>query len=56
MNTIVIDKKSYVVVPKKDYDNLLEKAARKTQPAKKLSLSMGKKAAYKLIDKWAKEK
>ena len=56
MNTITIDNKSYVVVPKKEYENLVTKAARKTPPAKKLSLEQGKKLAYKLIDKWAKEK
>ncbi|GAA0546205.1 hypothetical protein GCM10009415_30470 [Chitinophaga japonensis] len=56
MNTIKIDNKSYVVVPKKEYENLLTKAAQKTTPAKKMSLNQGKKLAYKLIDKWAKEK
>lgn len=56
MNTLVIDRKSYVVIPKKEYETLLTKAASKTRPAKKLSLAQGKKLAYKLIDKWAKEK
>lgn len=56
MNTLVIDRKSYVVVPKKEYETLLTKAASKNTPAKKLSLEQGKKLAYKLIDKWAKEK
>lgn len=56
MTKIVVDKKSYVVVPEKEFENLVAKAARKAQPIKKLSLIQGKKAAYKLIDKWAKEK
>lgn len=56
MNTLIIDNKSYVVVPKKEYEQLVTKAASKTRPAKKLSLEQGKKLAYKLIDKWAKEK
>lgn len=56
MNTLTIDKKKYVLLPKKDYEELLTKAAAKTIPAKRLSLAQGKKMAYKLIDKWAKEK
>lgn len=56
MNTLVIDRKSYVVIPKKEYEILLTKAVSKTPPAKKFSLAQGKKLAYKLIDKWAKEK
>ena len=56
MNTIVIEKKEYVVLAKKEYEQLLIKAASKTAPVKKRSLSEGKKLAHKLIDKWAKEK
>lgn len=56
MNTIVIEKKEYVVLPKKEYEKLLVKAASKTVPVRKRSLAAGKKLAYKLIDKWAAEK
>ena len=56
MDTITIDKKEYVVLAKKDYEQLLTKAAAKTETVRKRSLSDGKKLAYKLIDKWAKEK
>ena len=56
MNVLTIDKKDYIIVPKKEYEHLVVKAASKTAPAKKLSLSQGKKLAYKLIDEWAKEK
>lgn len=56
MNTITIDKKEYVILDKKDYEKLLTKAASKSEPARKRSLTEGKKIAYKLIDKWAKEK
>lgn len=56
MNTLVIDKKKYVVVERKDYDKLLEKAASKKPAARKLSLDEGKKLAYKLIDHWHKGK
>jgi hypothetical protein len=56
MNTLVIDKKKYVVVEQKEYDRLVEKAASKSSTARKLSLDEGKKLAYKLIDRWHKDK
>jgi len=52
MNTIVIDKKKYVLLEEKKYTQLLKKAASKTPPARKLSLAEGKKLAHSLIDKW----
>jgi hypothetical protein len=55
VSTLTIDNKEYVVLPKKDYEALLTKAASKATPARKLSLKQGKKLAYQLIDKWAKE-
>ena len=48
--------KKYVLIPEKEYEELIVKAAKKSSPAKKLSLPGGKKLAYKMIDKWAKEK
>lgn len=56
MNTLLIDKKKYVVVESKVYEALQVKAASKTPSVKKLSLQQGKKLAYKLIDQWAKGK
>jgi hypothetical protein len=56
MNTILIDKKKYVLLEAKDYEALQVKAATKTAPVKKLSLPQGKKLAYKLIDQWSKGK
>ena len=56
MNTLTIDNKKYVVIPKKEYETLRTKAVSKSASARKLSLSEGKKLAYKMIDKWAKEK
>ncbi len=56
MNTVSIDKKKFVVISQKEYETLLIKAARKAPLAKKMNLAKGKKMAYKLIDKWAKEK
>lgn len=55
MSTLTIENKKYVVLPKKDYEALLSKVAGKATPARKLSLKEGKKLAYQLIDKWAKE-
>ena len=56
MNRLNIENKEYVVLPRKEYEDLRTKAAIKTISAKKLSLAEGKKLAYKLIDKWAKGK
>jgi len=56
MNTIILDKKKYVVVEQERFEELQLKAAQKTEPVKKLSLLKGKQHAYKLIDSWAKEK
>jgi len=56
MGTLTIDKKKFVVLEQKEFDKLQLLAAQKTPPVKKLSLAAGKKLAYKLIDKWAKEK
>lgn len=56
MNTLVIDKKKYVVIPQDDYKKLVKQAASHSASARKLSLADGKKMAYLLIDKWHKEK
>ena len=56
METVIIHKKKYVVIEQEAYDKLQLLAAKKTAPAKKLSLAAGRKHAHKLIDKWAKEK
>ena len=56
MNTLNIDNKKYVVIPQKEYQALRTKAVSKSASARKLTLSEGKKLAYKMIDKWAKEK
>ena len=56
METITIEKKKYVVVEQKKFEQLQSLAAAKVSPQKKLSLKAGKAMAYKLIDKWAKEK
>ncbi len=56
MTKIIIDKKNYVLISEKEYQDLQLIAAQKSKPAKKLSLSAGKKHAYKLIDQWVKGK
>lgn len=56
METITLSNKKYVVVEKKQFEQLQKLAARKAMPQKKMSLEEGKKLAYKLIDKWTKEK
>ncbi len=55
MTQLTIDKKKYILISEKEYHALRVKAARKSKPAKKLSLASGKKLANKLIDEWAKE-
>lgn len=56
MNTLILDKKKYVIIEQKKFEELQLQAAQKTEPLKKLSLLRGRQHAYKLIDRWAKEK
>jgi hypothetical protein len=56
MGTLTIDKKEYVVIERKEFEKLQLLTAQKTTPAKKLSLTTGRKYANKLIAKWAKGK
>ena len=56
METLTLDNKRFVVIEQNEFDKLQLLAAKKTVPAKKLSLAAGKKHAYKMIDKWAKGK
>jgi len=50
VNTLIIDKKKYVVIPQEDYNKLMKKAASNTPSARKLSLAEGKSMAYSMID------
>ncbi len=56
MNTLVIDNKSYVVVPVKSYEALQKRAALKTKPEKTFSVEEARAHSKKLIKKWAAEK
>ena len=53
MNTLVIDNKSYVVLPITSYEALKKKAALKTRPEKTLSIEEARAHSKKLIRKWA---
>jgi hypothetical protein len=52
MNTLVIGKKSYVVIPVKDYLALQKKAALKARPDKVLTIEEARAKSKKLIRKW----
>lgn len=56
METLTINRKKFLLIEQKKFDRIQLLAAQKLPPAKKLSLTSGKKFAYNLIDKWAKEK
>lgn len=53
---IIIDKKKYVLLPEKEYQELQKKAALKTKPARLLSVAEARAYSKKLINKWAAEK
>lgn len=56
MNTLIIDNKSYVVVPTENYQALQKKAALKTKPEKTLTIKEARVHSKKLIKKWASGK
>ncbi len=53
MNVLVIDNKSYVVIPVKNYEALQRKAALKTRPEKLFTIEEARAHSKKLIKKWA---
>ncbi len=56
MDVVVIDKKSYVVVPEESYLALQKKAALKTKPETVLSIEEARAHSKNKIRKWAGEK
>jgi hypothetical protein len=56
MNTLVIDKKPYVVILAKSYHALQKRAALKTKPEKTLTLAEARAHSKKLIRKRASGK
>lgn len=53
---MVIDNKSYVILPAENYEALQKKAALKTRPEKTLTLKEARAHSKKLIRKWASGK
>ncbi len=53
MNKLVIENKSYVVLPIETYEALQKKAALKSRPEKILSIEEARAHSKKLIGKWA---
>jgi hypothetical protein len=56
MSDLVIEKKKYVVITRREYDFLKRKAALKTKPNKVLTISEARAFSKSLIRKWAKGK
>ncbi len=56
MNTLVIDNKSYVVLPVSTFEALQKKAALKARPEKLLTLEEARAHSKNLVRKWAAEK
>lgn len=56
MTEILIDKKKYVLIPQKNYQELQKKAALKTRPEKTFSIEEARAYSKKLIRKWAAAK
>ncbi len=56
MNSLIINKKKYVVLEQEKYEQLQKQAAQKTASAQKMTLAKGKLHSYKLVNKWAKGK
>lgn len=55
MNEIIIGKKKYVLIPRKEFDQLQKRAALKTKPEKVFNISQARAYSKALINKWAKE-
>lgn len=55
MSEVIIDKKEYVILPKKEYDALKKTANRKVELDELMTIEKARKYSRKLIEKWAKE-
>lgn len=56
MTEIVIDKKKYILIPEKNYQELQRRAALKSKPGKTFTIEEARIYSKKLIKKWAAEK
>jgi hypothetical protein len=56
MTEVVIDKKKYVLITEKEYQDLQKKAALKSKPGKTFTIEKARAHSKKLIRQWASEK
>ncbi len=56
MTEITVNKKKFIILPRKDFEVLQRKAALKVKSEKTLSLPDARVFSKALIRKWAKEK
>ncbi len=56
MTELIINKKKFLIILKRDYESLQKAAALKNKPEKQLSLTVARAYSKTLIRKWAKEK
>ena len=56
MNELTIDRKKYVIVSKKEYQQLQKQAARKVKHEIVFTLDEARKYSHDLIQKWGSEK
>jgi hypothetical protein len=56
MNELVIERKKYVLITRKEYELLKKRASLKTRPEKLFTVAEARAYSKELIRKWAKEK
>jgi len=56
MNELVIEKKKYVLITRKEYESLKKRASLKTRPEKLFTLAEARAYSKEQIRTWAKEK
>jgi hypothetical protein len=56
MNEVTIEKKKYVLIPRKEYESLKRLAVKKYRGEKLLSLSEARAYSRELIHEWASER
>lgn len=56
MNELVIEKKKYVLITRKEYESLQKRASLKSRPEKTFTMSEARLYSKELIRKWASEK
>jgi hypothetical protein len=56
MNPVIIDKKKYVILPIKEYNDLQKNATLNVKSERLLSIKDARDYTNNLINKWSKEK